>query len=259
MKGFNSIMTINRTSAEIWNERLQICMDEYSEGRLTQQALANKLCKNQKTVFKWLHVGQTTGDETYHFPKYETMEEIARFFGVQVGFLTGETDCKSFEMEDAVDFTGLTETSLEKIRLATRLETAFQSVEMMNVEARKIISALIETDGFFGLVMALEELDRAYPSSGSERQVWTDLENKYGAALLNKALDFDPHDEESAAMHDDPRLADAYCETQNAIDNLRDLSISSELIMEAMRYRITMQFSKMVSELCPEQTEPSQN
>lgn len=252
-------MTIVEDTGAEWNKRLGKCMGQYSEGRLSQQALADKLGTSQKTVFKWLHVGQASKGETYRFPRYETMQEIARFFGVQVGYLTGETDCKTFEMEDAVAFTGLTEAALEKIRLATRFKTAFRSVEMMDDDARKAISAFIEADGFFGLIAALEELDRAYSDTELEGQTWADLENKYGASLLNKALDFDPYCEEAFAANDDPRLADAYREVQKAMDGLHDHGITNELIIEAMRYRITMQFAQIVAELHPRKGQPPRN
>lgn len=54
-----------------------------------------------KDVSRWLNSGNKASAGTIGFPKYETMTMIADFFGVDVGYLTGETDETSFDLEHA--------------------------------------------------------------------------------------------------------------------------------------------------------------
>ena len=96
---------ISQSNMEIWRSRLQELMDAHE---LTQAAFVSELNKqylsrfHQKDVSRWLNSGNKTSTGTIGFPKYETMAMIADFFGVDVGYLTGETDETSFDLEHAV-------------------------------------------------------------------------------------------------------------------------------------------------------------
>lgn len=50
------------------------------------------------------------------FPSYENMLNIANFFGVTVGYLTGETDFETFEMEKACKQIGIDEDTGKAIK-----------------------------------------------------------------------------------------------------------------------------------------------
>lgn len=50
-------------------------------------------------------------------PKSNINDLHCRFFEVDLGYLLGETDSKTFQMEDAVSFMGLTEEALQKYDL----------------------------------------------------------------------------------------------------------------------------------------------
>ena len=71
---------------------------------------------HQKDVSRWLNTGNRTSSGEIGFPKYETMATIADFFGVDVGYLTGETDEKTYAMSHACAFTGLSSSSIAAIR-----------------------------------------------------------------------------------------------------------------------------------------------
>ncbi|MBT1181015.1 XRE family transcriptional regulator [Bifidobacterium sp. CP2] len=71
---------------------------------------------HQKDVSRWLNTGNRTASGEIGFPKYETMTMIADFFGVDVGYLTGETDERTFDMSRACAYTGLRSTSLDAVR-----------------------------------------------------------------------------------------------------------------------------------------------
>jgi transcriptional regulator with XRE-family HTH domain len=92
------------------------------ERGLTQLAFVGELNRqyltryHQKDVSRWLNTGNRTVSGEIGFPKYETMAMIADFFGVDVGYLTGETDERTFAMSQACAYTGLSSTSITAIR-----------------------------------------------------------------------------------------------------------------------------------------------
>lgn len=110
---------INKRQADIWRTRLKQCMEEQG---LTQLAFVGALNRqyltryHQKDVSRWLNTGNRTASGVIGFPKYETMMMIADFFGVDVGYLTGETDERTFDMGKACDYTGLSGASVTAIR-----------------------------------------------------------------------------------------------------------------------------------------------
>lgn len=42
-----------------------------------------------------------------HFPNWTDLVELADFFGKPIGYLIGETDCDSYELQDVADIVGL--------------------------------------------------------------------------------------------------------------------------------------------------------
>lgn len=42
-----------------------------------------------------------------HFPNWTDLVELADFFGKPIGYLIGETDCDSYELQDIADIVGL--------------------------------------------------------------------------------------------------------------------------------------------------------
>lgn len=110
---------ISTRNSACWRTRLKQCMDERS---LTQLDFVHALNRqyltkfHQKDVSRWLNTGNRTSSGEIGFPKYETMATIADFFGVDVGYLTGETDEKTYAMSHACAFTGLSSSSIAAVR-----------------------------------------------------------------------------------------------------------------------------------------------
>ncbi len=121
------INTILEISAQCWNERLYHCIK--SNG-YTQKSFAKAFKEKygkgtQAHVNRWLRVGNYSAAQgkTIGFPSYENMKLIADFFSVPVGYLTGETDFKSFDMERACSYLGITEEAgsvIEKLATGRR-------------------------------------------------------------------------------------------------------------------------------------------
>lgn len=105
---------------DIWNKRLNECRLNYHRNdtsvskRLSQEELANELNAwnaergvvthfTQTTIGRWLNIGR----QRRSFPKYEHMQMLADFFGVPVGYLTGDIDGETYEESDVATYTGL--------------------------------------------------------------------------------------------------------------------------------------------------------
>ena len=105
----------------IWNERLSSLIDErYGSRKAFVEAYKNRYgIGNTADASRWVNVGgKASKDEVIGFPSYDTMRRIADFFGVTVGYLTGETDYNSFEMERACSYLGIDQsagTAIERI------------------------------------------------------------------------------------------------------------------------------------------------
>lgn len=71
---------------------------------------------SSKDVSRWLNTGNRTTSGVIGFPKYETMSILADFFGVDVGYLTGETDERSFNLQHACDYLSLDGSAISALR-----------------------------------------------------------------------------------------------------------------------------------------------
>lgn len=106
--------------SKIWKERLTIAMKK--KGYKTQDAFIKSYktidsnC-TQATVSRWCRVGdKIESTNKIGFPKYESMKKVADFLDVSVGYLTGETDFETFEMEKSCNYLHIEETTGIAIR-----------------------------------------------------------------------------------------------------------------------------------------------
>lgn len=114
---------IKQTKEDIWNTRFESRMNELG---LSQRKFISIYKErfgtgSQADVSKWMHVGEIDGKSKRKrgFPAFETMRNIADVLGVSVGYLIGETDYESFEMERVSKCIGLSESALIGIRNIT--------------------------------------------------------------------------------------------------------------------------------------------
>lgn len=98
---------IQMDKAECWCNRLNQLMKKrnYTQKEFLKEYHKKYHGGTQANISRWLRVGnRIENGKTIGFPSYETMSNLADFFGVSVGYLTGETDYKSFDMEKVCDF-----------------------------------------------------------------------------------------------------------------------------------------------------------
>lgn len=110
---------IKQNAAKCWCSRLNKLMKErnYTQRTFLKEYKEKYGGGTQANISRWLRVGnKIQNGKTIGFPSYETMLNLANFFGVSVGYLTGETDYESFEMEKTCEFMGLDEETVKAIK-----------------------------------------------------------------------------------------------------------------------------------------------
>ena len=103
----------------------------------------------QANISRWLRVGsKIENGKTIGFPSYETMSNLADFFGVSVGYLIGETDYESFEMEKVCKFLGLEEETVKAIKGITFGENMGIGANSMSSEYKSPFRYILTASSF---------------------------------------------------------------------------------------------------------------
>lgn len=175
---------ITQRSARLWRERLKHCMEERG---LTQLSFASQLNKqyltryHQKDVSRWLNTGNRTASGEIGFPKYETMTMIADFFGVDVGYLTGETDERTFDMSQACAYTGLDSTSIDTIRHWTGHDARDAVMSRYHTDTLNMFLSSPRFTQLLAKLLTLHEMST----------IWNDEPDKFDALMASLADDSD--------------------------------------------------------------------
>lgn len=165
MKGKYIMNSITEKNAIIWRERLSNLMHEkgYTQESFLKEYKSNYGGGTQANVSRWLRVGNKikNGNElkTIGFPSYENMLNIADFFGVTVGYLTGETDFETFEMEKACRFLEIDEEIAKTIKsiVSGKSFGIFGKYEFKEYSAA--FKHLLMTNSFLALIEGLKEYE----------------------------------------------------------------------------------------------------
>lgn len=257
--------------AEKWNVRINECFRSYKEKEaregnkhaVTQTELVKRLQNkypeedryvphfSQVNISRWLNFGSNKKQES-SMPSMEVVITLADFFGVDVGYLLGETEYKTFEAQDVAKYIGLNEPAIENVRLATKVETAFRTVQMPHEEAEETISAFLSSKGFLQLVIALKELDDVYGEPDIRKKLFKELEEKYGAEILTEAIDLELNPGEHEGEEIDERVKEAYADFNKALDQSYAADMGRQITVEAKRYKLIQTFANIVEELYPE-------
>lgn len=151
---------------DCWNQNLRKCL---KDNGYTQESFADAYKKqygtgNQSSVYRWLNVGSVIGSDgkKIGLPSYDTMKRIADFFHVTVGYLTGETDYETFEMERACRYLGITEGTGKVLKKTTGstndcIEWGYQSDSY-----QRIMDAFFTSEFFSEFVYDLRLLDEVF-------------------------------------------------------------------------------------------------
>lgn len=163
-----------------WNERLKKCI---FDGGHTQESFAHALNKKystkftQKTISRWVNLGDAKNG-IKSFPDFENMLQVADFFSVDVGYLTGETDEDSFSLEKACSYMGLDGEAIKAIREITVPENMDS---FFGKYRRDTFNKILSANGFRNFFESLNDLHQTSISPIEDNRVFENL---------NSAIDY---------------------------------------------------------------------
>ena len=142
---------IEYNRAQCWCSRLHKLMKEknYTQKSFLKEYKEKYGGGTQANISRWLRVGsKIENGKTIGFPSYETMSNLADFFGVSVGYLIGETDYESFEMEKVCKFLGLEEETVKAIKGITFGENMGIGANSMSSEYKSPFRYILTASSF---------------------------------------------------------------------------------------------------------------
>ncbi|SEP69488.1 hypothetical protein SAMN02910289_00368 [Lachnospiraceae bacterium RM5] len=151
---------IKNEKAKCWCSRLKKMMEERN---YTQKTFLKEYRKKygggtQANISRWLRVGnRIKNGKTIGFPSYETMINLAEFFGVSVGYLTGETNNESFEIEKVCEFLGLEEDAVKSIKGITSGMSIRPFGKYMANEYKSVLRYILTSSSFIVFVKEARE------------------------------------------------------------------------------------------------------
>lgn len=168
---------IQNYRAECWCSRLNNLMKErnYTQKTFLKEYREKYGGGTQANISRWLRVGnKIENGKTIGFPSYETMLNLADFFGVSVGYLTGETDYGSFDMEKVCEFLGLEEDSVKAIKGITSGKSVDFFGKYMANEYKSVLRYILTANSFFDFIKEAREYaenvyQQKHPISHMER------------------------------------------------------------------------------------------
>lgn len=241
---------------KIWNKRLADCMKKKG---YTQQSFSNAFNAKYNTastritqsdVSRWLDVGgeRSKNRKSKGFPSYQNMIKIADFFGVSVGYLTGETDYDSFQAEKVSNYTHLDNTSIKKLLGMTESSSIVTDIILPVQESRAIVNKFISSESLPHILNCLHNIEETI----DEYRHSIDLSDRFDKDAIDQAyacykspIDFSL-DPDAPKLNDNVR--EAYIAIDQAIDRQGELSYQIKVYL----YEALSSFNELVSELYPE-------
>ena len=139
----------------------------------------------QKNVSAWVNAGLP--DRKGHvrpFPKFEIMLQIAAVLEVDLGYLVGDIECKTYKAQDAHEYTGIEESALEEVRKITRFERKYHLGESRGSNSA-IMSEILKSPILSEL---LDEMGRLVLLNDKRDSIKETVVSEYGEELVNRAL-----------------------------------------------------------------------
>lgn len=246
--------------SSIWNNRLSALI---RDGFGSQKSFANAFKEkygtgNQADVSRWVNVGTTAAKgEAIGFPSYDTMRRIADFFGVTVGYLTGETDYESFELERACEYLGLTQSAARSIERITKLKGVNRLERYEKINYGKALCYLLSSENFEdfigGICQYAEAVhQREHPIDYMKRPEVT----RFSPEILDLAYKHrDDHIEED--IDDEFEVTDEVIEAMHAINEAEDNDYKQAIVLEQnvklAKFDLQERYQRLIEEVCKEE------
>lgn len=265
---------------EAWRDNLLGLMKEQG---LTQNGLAELINDRfyggsesprftQKNVSTWVNAGLP--DRKGHvrpFPKFEIMLQIAAVLEVDLGYLIGDIECKTYNAQDAHEYTGLEESALEEVRKITHFERKYH-LGISRGSNGAMISEILKSPI---LPELLDEMTCLVRLNDKRDDITEAVVAEYGEELVNRAFRYRddfvapgpdaPEEElheaeaineavfESAGVSpvERPRFMEAVKAVSKAIDACYDEENRLVRDESASRYMVQKRFGEIVELIAP--------
>lgn len=226
----------------------------------------------QKNVSTWVNAGLP--DRKGHvrpFPKFEIMLQIAAVLEVDLGYLIGDIECKTYKAQDAHEYTGIEESALEEVRKITHFERRYHLGESRGSNSA-MISEILKSPI---LPELLDEMACLIRLNDKRDDITEAVVAEYGEELVNRAFRFRddfvapgpdaPVEElheveaineavfESAGVSpvERPRFMEAVKAINKAIDDCYDEENRLVRDESASRYMVQKRFGEIVELIAP--------
>lgn len=226
----------------------------------------------QKNVSTWVNAGLP--DRKGHvrpFPKFEIMLQIAAVLEVDLGYLIGDIECKTYKAQDAHEYTGVEESALEEVRKITHFERRYHLGESRGSNSA-MISEILKSPI---LPELLDEMARLVRLNDKRDDITEAVVAEYGEELVNRAFRYRddfvapgpdaPEEElheaeaineavfESAGVSpvERPRFIEAVKAISKAIDDCYDEENRLVRDESASRYMVQKRFGEIVELIAP--------
>lgn len=148
-----------------WNKRLEGLIKEKYQTQVSflKAFQARYHAGTQADVSRWCRVGKSVKGRNgkltkIGFPSFETMNRIAEFFDVDIGYLIGETEYDTFEMEKACTALHIDKSAGKALRgIATGDKLGLAGMLYAD-QYQATLKYLITSDSFLPLVEGLRNL-----------------------------------------------------------------------------------------------------
>lgn len=230
------IYSAEEIGKRIKKERLKINWSQEALGKeLGQKSGAKQISKYEKGLL----------------PPIDVLLELCKIFKCELGYLLGEEAYSSgTKINTTINETlGLNNESIDSIMRITGTEKKCLNYGCESENYRRILNRFISSPSFIYLFESLYELDNFILKRD---KLWTDLEDKYGKEIYDKAFEY--YNSTIDYLHDEhaEKLEEIYYQALSDIEVTIDKSHDASFPIKVLRYEARESFERLLDELYPQ-------
>lgn len=239
---------------QLWNKNLERCIMERGYSRETFAMLYKHKygTGNTTDVYRWLNVGNMYGSagKRIGFPSFDTMKRIADFFGVSVGYLVGETDFQTFDMERACRYLGIDESAGSAIRVITN--SGKTSPVVLAEEHTAALNCILSADSFKNFISVICECAASIDKHNNLENHYEKVKREMPPDLFALAFEWRYYDGEMDipdAPEPTPEFLDAIHSINDAIDEDFHQSLDADRDIKVAKYSLYEGYMRLIDEV----------
>lgn len=245
-------------AAKCWNERLAIAMKKFG---CSQYKLVKDMNERYGTNFTqamisdWLHVGDFSKrsgrtKRRIGFPIYTNMLIIADYFDVDVGYLTGETDMKTYTTEKVSNYIHLSENAIDAVLKITGSKRSCLNWGYDSIKYRRTMDNLLMSAKFIDFIKALGDMDDVYSERKKINRPLERLSEELGEELFDIACEYSGFsDKELESLNLTEDEIKAIIRLDKAEDECYSLYLKNEYDMKVCKYSVQEALNVLVNQL----------